>query len=203
VQHTVESDASGFLHDVFAGMYADGSVLYKTYYPGPLNIGTDANRWQYDGAGRLKSIPGMITSQTYEADGQTKKIVYANGVSTQFSYSATRRWLERIVTKDAAGAELMNNFYSRDSRIGRIYAVAGLDVNNNWSCTYDDLDRLTFACNPGDATMSEAFSYDLADNMLSRTRMSGAYTYPAPGPRARTRLCRSGPAPSPMMPTAT
>jgi hypothetical protein len=138
VQHTVESDASGFLHDVYAGMYPDGSVLYKTYYPGPLNVGTDANRWTYDKAGRLKSIPGMVTDQTYEVDGQTKKITYANGVSTEFFYSATRHWLERIVTKNAAGTELMNNFYSRDSRIGRIYAVAGLDVNNNWSYTYDD-----------------------------------------------------------------
>jgi hypothetical protein len=26
--------------------------------------------------------------------------------------------------------------------------------------------------------MSEAFAYDLADNMLSRTRMPGAYVYP-------------------------
>jgi YD repeat-containing protein len=55
--------------------------------------------WTYDGAGRLFSILGMIASQTYEADGQTKKITYANGVSTEFTYSAVRRWLERIVTK--------------------------------------------------------------------------------------------------------
>jgi RHS repeat-associated protein len=54
---------------------------------------------------------------------------------------------------------------------------------------FDRLRGLTFAYNPGDATMSEAFSYDLADNMLSRTRMPGAYTYPAPwSPRPHTPL---------------
>jgi uncharacterized protein RhaS with RHS repeats len=144
--------------------------------------------WTYDGAGRLKSIPGVILSQTYEADGQTKAITYANGVTTTFTYNPCRRWLTRITTKNASGAALIDNYYSR-AATGRIYSVNGLNVNDTWSCTYDDLDRLTFACNPGDATMSEAFSYDLADNMLSRTRMSGAYTYPAPwSPRPHTPL---------------
>jgi hypothetical protein len=59
------------------------------------------------------------------------------------------------VTKDAAGAELMNNFYSRDSRIGRIYAVAGLTTDENWTYYYDDLDRLTYAGNAGDWTRAE------------------------------------------------
>jgi RHS repeat-associated protein len=142
--------------------------------------------WTYDGAGRLKSIPGVILSQTYEADGQTKAITYANGVTTTFTYNPCRRWLTRITTKNASGAALIDNYYSR-AATGRIYSVNGLNVNDTWSYTYDDLDRLTFAYNPGDATMSEAFSYDLADNMLSRTRMPGAYVYPAPwSPRPHT-----------------
>jgi hypothetical protein len=49
---------------------------------------------------------------------------------------------------------------------GRIYAINGLTVNDTWSYTYDDLDRLTFAYNPGDATMSEAFTYDLGNSCL-------------------------------------
>jgi YD repeat-containing protein len=94
--------------------------------------------WTYDGAGRLKSIPGVILSQTYEADGQTKAITYANGVTTTFTYNPYRRWLTRITTKNASGAALIDNYYSR-AATGRIYSVNGLNVNDTWSCTYDDL----------------------------------------------------------------
>ena len=59
----------------------------------------------------MKSIPGVITSQTYEADGQTKRIVYANGVSTEFTYNASRRWLSRIITRNAANVPLLDNSY--------------------------------------------------------------------------------------------
>ena len=150
--------------------------------PGPLLalrafVARKENRWlfvcfenrasPYDGAERLKSI-----------------------------YSATRRWLDRVTTKSESGALLMDNAYSR-AATGRIYAaaglkvVAGLNVDDSWSYNYDELDRLTYAYNPGDSTLTEAFTYDLADNMLSRTRMPGAYVYPAHRrPPAHAAVCR-------------
>jgi RHS repeat-associated protein len=189
LQYALESDGAVY-QEIKSAMSTDGSVLYKTYAPGNLNVGTSASPWTYDGAGRLKSIPGMIASQTYEADGQTAKITYANGVSTEFFYSAERRWLIRITTKNAAGVALIDNAYSRDAA-GRIYAINGVTPGDHWSYTYDDLDRLTGAQNFGDASLTENFTYDLADNMLSRSRVAGTYVYPAAwsyAPRPHTPL---------------
>jgi hypothetical protein len=99
----------------------------------------------------------MIASQTYEADRQTAKITYANGVSTEFFYAAERRWLIRIVTRNGSCAALIDSSYSRDTA-GRIYAINGLTLSDTWSYTYDDLDRLTGAQNFGDASLTEAFA---------------------------------------------
>jgi RHS repeat-associated protein len=174
-QRQVSTDAAG-AHSVTASLYFD-SPVYKVYSPGALSVGTSASHWTYDGAGRLKSIPGIITSQTYEADGQTKAITYANGVTTAFLYSPARRWLMRVTTKNAANVALMDNIYTRDAA-GRIKRIDGLSLPESWIYLYDDLDRLISADNLGDNSLDEGFSYDLADNMLSRTRM-GAYVYPA------------------------
>jgi RHS repeat-associated protein len=170
-------DASGS-HITSNLRWNNSAIVSKVYYPGPVEIGNNTNRWTYDGAGRLKSIPGVIANQTYEADGQTASITYANGVTTTFSYSSTRRWLMRIVTKTAANAVLLDNSYTRDLA-GRITAIDGVAAQDDWGYGYDDLDRLTLASNAGDAALSETFAYALNDNMLSRTRMPGAYTYPS------------------------
>jgi RHS repeat-associated protein len=121
----------------------------------------------------------MIASQTYEADGQTKSITYANNVTTSFSYEPNRRWLQRITTKNASGVALMDNVYARNTAVGRIDTITALSTDDSWQYYYDELDRLIYAGNSGDATRSETFVYDLAHNMLSRTRMAGAYVYPA------------------------
>jgi hypothetical protein len=106
-----------------AGDCADSVYIYVEF-PMPTAVNSVTVRLiDYAGpmTGRAvsKCIPGMIASQTYEADGPTAKITYANGVSTEFFYSAERRWPIRITTKNAAGAELMNNAYSRDGEAGQ------------------------------------------------------------------------------------
>jgi YD repeat-containing protein len=111
----------------------------------------------------------MITSQTYEADGQTKAITYANGVTSNFAYSPTRRWVASIVTSNSSGVELVASRFTRDLT-GRITAVNGVKPADNWIYAYDDLGRLTTATNLGDTTQSETFTYAANDNLLSRTR---------------------------------
>jgi YD repeat-containing protein len=138
VQHMAETDAAGSQDTWTVGSYFGECVLYKSYYPSLLNVGTDANRWTYDALGRLKSIPGMVALQTYEADGQTKTITYANGVTTTFTYDPNRRWLQRILTKNASGVPLIDNSYSRAAS-GRIDAINGLAVGDTWQYAYDDL----------------------------------------------------------------
>jgi YD repeat-containing protein len=134
--------------------------IYKTYTPSTLAVGTTANRWQYDVLGRLASIPGMINAQTYEADGQTTAINYANGVTTTFAYDPKRRWVNSFITKNAAGGNLVYGFYARDLK-GRITSINGGALTDDWAYTYDGLDRLITANNVGDNTMDEAFTYAL------------------------------------------
>ena len=80
----------------------------------------------------------MIASQTYEADGQTKAITYANGVTTSFTYSPTRRWVERIVTKNSSGVALLDSQYVRDV-MGKIVYLTGLTPADSWYYAYDEL----------------------------------------------------------------
>ncbi len=67
-----------------------GKTIYITYSTPALSVGTNTDRWTYTADNNLASIPGLITSVTYQADGQTREIQYANGVKTTFSYSTPR-----------------------------------------------------------------------------------------------------------------
>ena len=147
---------------------------------GPENtlIGATPPYWYYNESDRLVSIPDYITATLYEADGQTKSITYANGVTTEFSYSPTRRWLTRVVTKKGTMV-LMDNQYTRDA-IGQITAITSLTPSDSWVYTYttDGFKRLASADNLGNNALDETFTYSPNGNITSRTRM-GAYTYPA------------------------
>nr|WP_295469996.1 RHS repeat-associated core domain-containing protein [Mesorhizobium sp.] len=147
------------------------------YGPYTLNIGDTANPWTYTVNGDLYAIPGYISSIEYEADGQTKRIDYANGVYTTFTYSPTRRWLTRIVTTRPNGTKIIDNSYTRDAA-GRITAIAGIGTAEDWTYSYNNLDWLLTATNAGNAALSETYTYSTTGNLLTRTRLSGAFTYP-------------------------
>jgi hypothetical protein len=144
-------------------------VHYKAYWTDTGAVFQTAV-WTYDGLGRLSSIPGMITEQKYETDGQTKSIKYANNVTTTFLYDENRRWLSRVYTVNAAGVWLMDSQYTRDPAIGRIKTITGLTTDENWTYYYDDLDRLTYAGNAGDWTRAETFIYADNDSLQTPAR---------------------------------
>jgi len=150
--------------------------LHVAYTPANLNIGTNDDRWQYNGDNLLNAVPGFITATAYEADKQTRSITYANGVTTSFTYSPSRRWLTRVVTAKGATV-LMDNQYVRDN-LGRITAITGKAPEDSWVYGYDALGRLTSADNLGNNALDETYSYSLSGNLLSRTR-TGNYVYPA------------------------
>ncbi|WP_432288798.1 RHS repeat-associated core domain-containing protein (plasmid) [Aminobacter sp. BA135] len=177
----------GLTHTTVTGRDASGQTVWTQYLPGPLDIGSASNRWQYSAANALTAIPDTIVSTISEADGQTKEITYANGVKTTFTYSPTRRWLNRVTTSKGATV-LMDSQYSRDA-LGRITAIAGLTPAESWNYDYDSLDRLLSADNLGDNSLDETFVYAANDNMLSRSRVAGTYIYPAPtAPRPHAPL---------------
>ncbi|WP_275789083.1 RHS repeat-associated core domain-containing protein [Pararhizobium gei] len=122
---------------------------------------------------------------TYEADGQTASIAYSNGYETLFTYDPQRRWLTKIVTQKDPGngdpiSELLRSAYVRD-RTGRILSINGLGTPNDWVYTYDGFGRIASAVNAGDpaGVYSETFTYAANDNLLSRSRLTGSFVYPA------------------------
>ncbi|KQW41103.1 hypothetical protein ASD02_36205 [Ensifer sp. Root1252] len=146
------------------------------YSPAAVQVGSAAQPYGYNDADLLFSIPGYITTTSYEADGQTKSISYANGVTTTFSYSAQRRWLDRVTTAKG-GTVLMDNQYGRDAT-GKIKTITGLTANDNWVYDYDPRGRLVSADNAGNNALDETYAYTDNNNLTFRTRI-GNYVYPA------------------------
>ena len=123
----------------------------------------------------MKTVPGYVTDTEYEADGQTRSIAYANGVTTAFTYSPQRRWLTGFETKQANGTVLLKGEYTRDNA-GRITVIDGPGLADDWVYTYDHLDQLLTADNAGDNTLDETFVYSATGNLISRTRLGQSFT---------------------------
>lgn len=162
------------------GYDAGGRLKWKSM-PNGLNMGTSAAPITYDGAGRRYSIPGIVNSITYFADGQADTITFANGVVSKYSYDINHRLTNILTSKGAV--VLQNLGYTRDVRDGKIQAMTSPTAGEGWSYTYDDLDRLLTATNTGIASDSQSFAYSPTGSLLSNSRL-GNYSYPAQGPTA-------------------
>lgn len=171
--HTV----SGSAHTQTMDHQPAGELRFKTYPDGD-SAGTDLNPMTYDMAGRLKTLPGGITDMTYNARSQTLTASYSNGVTATFTYNDARGWLTSVSVSDGV-TTLLSITYTRDAK-GRILSVASSRPEDNWIYTYDDLDRLLSATNTGNASLSQAFTYDSIGNMLTNSQV-GTYVYPAAG----------------------
>ena len=123
----------------------------------------------------------MISSITYEANGDTDQIVYANGTATDLSYAADRRWLTQVTTTGPSGT-LQDVSYTR-AAAGCIDAITGTGtgLKDKWVYIYDNLDRLLSADNTEDNTLDQSFTYDALGNMTYNSKV-GTYVYPIPGP---------------------
>jgi RHS repeat-associated protein len=72
----------------------------------------------------------------------------------------------------------MDTSYTRDLA-GRITSINGLAASEDWSYTYNHLDWLLSADNLGDNSLDETFVYSPSGNLISRTRLAQAFSYPA------------------------
>ncbi len=103
---------------------AGGYQIWKSFKEGATDndvIGSNANQWLYDEAGRLKSIPGHITGLTYNARGQVTVATYANGVTTTNTYNDQRGWLTGVST--VKGATVLQSVAITRDDAGRITAI--------------------------------------------------------------------------------
>ncbi len=182
---TAQPDPAGTF-TVVTAYDSGGRVLGRTY-PGENGatdmvgkVGNTGSPITYDGAGRLKSIPNLIDSVTYDASGQPLVTEYNNDIVTTNTYSPRRLWLLSRTT--GVGPGPTNRFkvdYTRQLGTGQI-AVTSLTSWNaaeRWEYTYDSLDRLIKADETGGTSRDETYTYDPAGRML--TGPSGTYIYPA------------------------
>jgi RHS repeat-associated protein len=150
--------ADGANYTVIDSYDLAGRLRWKTYYQGMtllFSLGTSSSQWAYDGAGRLLSIPGVQTSATYDAAGHATQIVRANGVTTSYTYQATRQWLMGVQTVKGS-TQLQNLTFTRDAR-GRILTSTSDIAAESWT-----------------------YGYDAIGNITSNSAV-GTYTYPLPG----------------------
>ncbi len=155
---------------------AGGRVTSKTF-PNTSSSGA----YGYNAAGQQVSLAGSITGTTYNAEGTVLTISYANGVSTTYTYSPTRSWLNSVSTLKGA-TPIQSYTYTRDFA-GRITAIDGNRADEDWSYGYDTLDRLLSATNTGAPALSQSFSYDLGGKLTSNSSV-GTYAYPTQGSTA-------------------
>lgn len=159
-----------------------GQVIGKRYPDNDVvgRVAGSGTAYAYDAAGRLKSIPGLITAMSYNAKGQVEQAVYPNGVTTTNAYGGVRGWLTQAQHLGSAGI-LLQVDYTHDAAGRILTATTAGQPNESWSYTYDDLDRLTLATNIGDSALGRTISYDAAHNITFMTGI-GEYTYPVQGP---------------------
>ena len=110
---------------------ADRTLAYE-YWPDSslkrkqLATGAWTGQYGYDLAGQLTSIDNaattsatepnlFVTAAAYNARGQATSVTFGNGVTSAFTYSATRGWLDRVLTSNGATA-LLDQTYARNAR---------------------------------------------------------------------------------------
>jgi RHS repeat-associated protein len=131
----------------------------------------------YDAAGRLKAVPGIITSVTYDASGRPLVQSNANGTTTTRTYSPNRGFLTNILT--VGGTTIQDLTYTVDP-VGMVSDVTSPFVNESWNYQYDDLYRLTTATNTTTPAESQSWTYDEIGRITYNSRV-GNYTYPSVG----------------------
>ncbi|MEM9634958.1 MAG: RHS repeat-associated core domain-containing protein [Pseudomonadota bacterium] len=153
-----------------------GELLRRSFADGDV-FPSASSTVQYDGAGLLNSVPGVITNISRNANFDPISTTYANGTTEAWRLDPNRRWLTSISVKSGSGA-LFDERYHRDNK-GRITWVSSNRQNGNWQYGYDTADRLITATNLNKADHSQTFQYDAADNITHNSAV-GDYTYPAP-----------------------
>jgi YD repeat-containing protein len=166
--------------DTHGGVNGNVYTLETEYWPdGLVKRRKQANgqwtgEYRYDMAGRLASFDNanaasasepdlFIQSQSYNARGQTTSITYGDGTSTAFTYNDARDFLSRVLSTKSATAQL-DQTYARNAK-GMVTSITSPQVGNNWTYTYDGLDRLVTADNDTNSE-DKNFAYDDADNMI-------------------------------------
>jgi RHS repeat-associated protein len=162
----------------FSTTYDTGSRILSQAYPDGDSVGGGGSPILYDGAGRQKVVPTLVSVTLYDARGNPTSVTRVNGTMSTLGYSPQRGWLTSIQTT-AGATTLQDLIYARDTH-GRISGVTSSQVGESWTYGYDDLDELLTATNTTDTSLTQSFGYDRVGNMTSNSAI-GTYGYPPTG----------------------
>ena len=160
-------DAAGYLRGI---KYPDNDIIGK--------FGTTGTDLGYDPAGRLTSIPGILSSVTYNALGAPLVQTNVNNTTTTRTYDPNRFWLTDIYT--TTPYLTAQNLHYTPNDAGMVMVVDSDVTNEDWTYIYDDLNRLTSATN-GLGANNQTWAYDNIGRFTSNSRVGTTFTYPALG----------------------
>ncbi len=148
---------------------SDGQLASLTYPTGKgasLVLG-----YQYGKRGLVSTIPGVVSSISYDLQGRRTSVSYANGVTTAYACDNAGR-LTQLDHSGPAGS-LRATQLVRDA-VGNLTQIVSPDNNIATTFFYDDLHRLVRAATvAGDA---RTYAYDNAGNFTSKSDV-GDYAY--------------------------
>lgn len=180
-------DGSSYVFETGLGLA--GRVLWQSYPDGDT-VGSVGTPITYDAAGRTAMIPGVTSSAGYDARGWVTSVTRANGVSSSYTYSPERGWLEGLQT--LSGPMTVQDFTYQRLADGQIDGITSGLFGETWDYGYDDLKRLTTATNTDEPLHSRSYSYDSVGNILTKSDV-GTYSYPPPGsPRPHAATAAGG-----------
>lgn len=160
----------------FQSGYDAGARIKWTTYPDGDTLGTPANPLAYDGAGLPYSIPNVITNASYMSWGAPANIAYANGTVVTYTYDTNQR--VKTIAASKGGVTLQSLTYERYAD-GRIASIASPFGAEGWAYAYDDVGRLASAVSVSNAADNQSFTYSPNGNILTNSRLPGAYVYAA------------------------
>jgi RHS repeat-associated protein len=117
--------------------------------------------YNYDELDRLQSIPGFVSSCSYDGDNKLTNMLFGNGINNHYDYRTNDDKLADIQVGPSGSLLSLNYTYD---------AVGNIKQINNDYYRYDGLYRLIWA---GDSLTSKtgngtAWTYDSAGNMSSK-----------------------------------
>ncbi|MCK5283860.1 MAG: VCBS repeat-containing protein [Nanoarchaeota archaeon] len=119
-------------------------------------------RYSYDPDGNMQSMGEILEKIEYNANGNPKKRIYANNLTSEFSYYPENSRLEQIKT-----ANLQELYYTYDSK-GNVKSITYSLDGFEKKFSYDDLDRLKNAASSSMMSYYNiTYSYGSTGNMLS------------------------------------
>jgi RHS repeat-associated protein len=146
-------------------------------YPDGDSVGTMA----YDVAGRLASVPNLVTSVSYDALSRPTSLVNANGTTQSWTYDPNRFWVTSVTTTSGTtNLQALTYGFDADGNRTSVTSNSSNNSDESWTYAYDELHRVTSATDSSNAAYSQAFSYNAAGNIVSNSRV-GSYTYPTQG----------------------